>query len=87
MKFIDAILFIEFADFLSAGFKEDTIKKNNYRNGEYWMMIDNPSDKRKPLVQYDTLREKDKEKLVAKFGDPYEFMAKVPIKKMHRNGF
>ena len=81
MKFIDAILFIEFADFLSAGFKEDTIKKNNYRNGEYWMMIDNPSDKRKPLVQYDTLREKDKEKLVAKFGDPYEFMAKVPIKR------
>lgn len=82
MKFIDKILYLDFKDLLSAGWKEDTIKKANFRNGPNWMMIPNPTDKRMPLVQYDTLRLKDKERIIALFGDPYEYVAKQPIKQL-----
>jgi hypothetical protein len=82
LKIVDKILYIEFSDFLLAGWKEDTIKKNNFRNGEFWMMIENPADKRRPLVKFSELRPKDKEKLTAHFGNPYEYIAKAPIKKL-----
>lgn len=82
MKIIETLLYIEFSDFIKAGWKEDTLWKANFRNGEYWMMIKNPSDKRKPLVQFETLRPKDKEKLTLHFGNVYEWIAKEPIKAL-----
>lgn len=82
MILLNNILYIEYADFIAAGWKEDAVKKANFRNGPYWMMIADPNDKRKVLVQFDTLRAKDKEKITIFFGNPYEFVAKVPIKKL-----
>lgn len=82
MKLLDTILYIEFADFINAGWKEDSIKKANFRNGPFWQMVSDPSDRRKTLVQYEALRPKDKEKLTAQFGNPYEYIAKEPIRKM-----
>lgn len=82
MKLIDNILYIEFADFISAGWKDAAVLNANFRNGAYWRMIRNPDDKRKPLVQYDTLRQAHKEKLIQHFGNPYEFIAKEPIRQM-----
>lgn len=52
------------------------------RNGSFWMMIKDPQDGRKVLVEYDPLRPKHKEKIQAKFGNPYEYLAKEPIKKL-----
>ena len=82
MKLINNILYIEFSDFLIAGWKEDAVKKANFRNGPYWMMIPNPTDKRMPLVQYDTLRPKDKQKLTDHYGDVYEHISKEPIRQL-----
>ena len=82
MKLHETILYIEFADFLAAGWKEQAVKMANHRNGEYWQMIKNPSDRRMPMVQFDTLRQKDKDKLTLHFGNPYEYVAKAPIKQM-----
>jgi len=82
MKIINNILYIEFADFMLAGWKADGIKKANFRNGPYWQMIPDWADKRKVLVQYDELRNKDKEKLTAHFGNPYEYIAKQRIKQL-----
>lgn len=82
MKLVDNILYIEFADFIAAGWKEAAVFNANLRNGQYWQMIKDPSDKRKPLVQYDTLRKNHQEKLVAQFGNPYEYISKEPIKKL-----
>ena len=82
MKLLNNILHIEFADFITAGWKEDSIKKANFRNGPFWQMVPDTQDKRKVLVQYDTLRPKDQEKLTAQFGNPYEYIAKEPIKKL-----
>jgi hypothetical protein len=82
MKIIDKILWIEFADFIKAGWKEAAVWNANLRNGSYWQMTRNPDDKRKPLVQYDSLRPKHKEKLTAQFGNPYEYISKEPLMKM-----
>lgn len=82
MKLIDNILYIEYADFVEAGWKEDAIKKANFRNGPYWQMLADPTDKRKVLVQFETMRQKDKEKLIAHFGNPYQHLASFPLMKM-----
>jgi len=82
LKIIEKILYIEFADFINAGWNENTIKSANLRNGAFWMMIKNPSDKRMTLVQFDTLRQKDKDKLTVQFGNPYEYLGKAPIKQL-----
>ena len=85
MQLINNILYIEFADFINAGWKEDTIKKANLRNGSSWQMIQNPLDKRKPLVQFDTLVDDHKNKLTLRYGNPYEWVVKQPIKALLKN--
>lgn len=65
MKRVNDILYIEFKDFIAAGFPHSTVTKANYRNGPFWQMIADPDDRRRPLVQYDTLREEHKAKLDA----------------------
>ena len=94
----DKKLYIEFNDFLAAGWKEDTVKKANVRNGSNWMMVEHPTDKRKPLVEYDCLVDAHKEKIQnwlrkknkcehedsakCECGNPYEYLAKDPIRKL-----
>lgn len=82
LKLVNNILYIEFADFIACGWKEDAIKKANYRNGPFWKMIADPADKRKVLVQFDTLRPKDQQAITNKYGNPYDYISKEPIKKM-----
>lgn len=98
MKIVNDILYIEFKDFMAAGWKENTVFSANLRNGANWQMIKNPSDKRKPLVQYESLIDAHKEKIhhwlkkshackhpdeqKCECGNPYEYMAKEPIRKM-----
>lgn len=82
MKIIDNILWIEYADFLQAGWKEMTLKMANHRNGPFWQMMADPTDKRRPLVKFETLREEHKLKLNDHFGDCNSYIAKAPIKAM-----
>jgi hypothetical protein len=82
MQFVDSILYIESEDFRSAGWKEDTIKKANSRESYNWVTITNPANKRQRLVKYDALTQEHKDKLTLFFKDPYEYAAKLPIKKL-----
>ena len=82
MKIIDNTLWIEFADFLAAGWKEGTLKIANHRNGPYWVMMRNPADRRRPLVQYETLRDEHKKKLNDFFGNVYDVIKREPILAM-----
>lgn len=82
MKIIENILWIEYNDFIAAGWPQMTLKMANHRNGPYWQMIPDPADKRKPLVKYETLRDQHKQKLNDHFGDCYSYNAKAPIKAM-----
>ena len=90
-------LYITFQGLLEAGWKEDTIKKANLRNGANWMMAQNPYTGKK-MTQYDSLIDLHKEKIAkwlrkvnkckhedgekCECGNPYEYMAKEPIRKM-----
>ncbi len=87
LKLISKTLYIEFGDFIAAGWTVDGVKKANLRNGSFWMMIPNPSDARMVLVEYETLRPRHKEKLIAKFGNPYEFISNDPIKQLVTTDF
>lgn len=82
MKIIDKILWVEFSDFIAAGWKTAALKMANHRNGPYWVMMADPMDRRRPLVQYETLRDEHKAKLITFFGDLYEACAVEPIKMM-----
>lgn len=82
MKIVNNILYIQFTDFITAGWSEDSIKKANYRNGTRWQMITDPDDGRAVLVQYETLTDSHKEKLTAAFGEPYLYVSKQPIKAL-----
>lgn len=80
-------MWIEYSDFLHCGWKDDTVKKANLRNGSKWQMMANPDDKRKPLVKFDTLIDDHKEKIKKQFGNPYDYIAKEPIKKLVEKDF
>jgi hypothetical protein len=82
LKLIDNKLWIEYADFVAAGWKENTIRLANHRNGSSWIMCADPYDKRKPLVQFETLKAEHKKKLEEFFGNPYDHIAREPIKAM-----
>ncbi len=87
MKLVNKILYIEFSDFIAAGWTVDGVKKANYRNGAYWQMIPNPDDQRAVLVRFDTLRQKDQQKIELRFGNPYEYLSTEPIKQLVTTDF
>lgn len=90
-------LYITFQGFLAAGWKEQAIKMANVRNGANWMMAQNPYTGKR-MTQYDSLTDAHKEKIAkwlrkankckheegekCECGNPYEYMAKEPIRKM-----
>lgn len=78
----DNILWIEFDDFVDSGISRNTLTSNNQRQGKNWIVVYNEEDKRMPLVRYDKLTNFYKEKLQATFGNPYDYVAKEPIKKL-----
>lgn len=82
MRLIDGILYIEFQEMVDCGVKSEYMRKAKSMGTNCWDFIDDPKDKRKVLVQYDTLREVYKEKVKARFGDPYVRVARTPILNM-----
>ncbi|RXK57691.1 hypothetical protein ESA94_19385 [Lacibacter luteus] len=83
MKFIEYnnenVLFIELVECINCGISEDTIKKATLRKSQSWLIIKDPTDRRKTLVGYEKLSPKNKELIQAKYGDPYGYVVKAPI--------
>lgn len=82
MKLIDNILYLEFSELVSCGVSENTVKKAGLRNSSGWEFINDPADKRKVLISYERLKDAYKELVKVRFGNPYEYLAKDPIRKM-----
>jgi hypothetical protein len=82
MKLIDNNLFIEWREALDCGISENTLKSANLKKSPSWHFIDDPQDKRKVLIGYEKLKEDYKRKVIARLGDPYEYMAKMPIRNL-----
>lgn len=82
MKLIDNIVFLEWRDALECGISDNTLKNARLRNSPSWHFVDDPTDKRKVLIGFDKLKEENKNKVIARFGNPYEYMAKAPIRNL-----
>lgn len=82
MKLIDSCLYLEFADCIDCGIKENTLKKASHRKSPSWVLVNDPADKRKVLISYEDLKDQYKEMIKARFGNPYEYLVKEPIRKM-----
>lgn len=89
MKLIDSKLYIEFAE-MAACIVEATgksrekveiyLRKAKSTGTKCWAFIDDPADRRRVLVCYETLKDEYKAMVQAKYGSPYDHMAKEPIR-------
>jgi len=82
MKLIDGNLFIEWSEMIEAGVSDNTLKKASHRNSPSWHFIKDPQDNRKVLIGYEELRDNYKEKINRRFGNPYDYVAREPIRKL-----
>lgn len=82
MRLIEGILYIEFQEMVECGVKSEYMRKAKSLGTKCWDFIDDPKDRRKVLVQYDTLRQQYKDMVFARFGDPYVRVARTPILNM-----
>lgn len=82
MKFLDQTLYLEFSELIDCGISENTVKKASERKSPSWDIIAHPDDGRKRLIGFEKLREDYKVKVTARYGNPYEYFAKTPIRQM-----
>lgn len=82
MRIIDGILYIAFHEMVECGVSEKYMRKAKSAETNCWDFINDPEDKRKVLVQYETLRDVYKDKVKERFGDPYSYVARTPILNM-----
>lgn len=67
-------LYMEYVDLVQAGILEVTLKMAKLRGSAGWNFIDDPSDKRKALIEYEPLKEKYKDLIIRKYGDPFQMV-------------
>lgn len=66
---------------ISCGVSENTLKSVKSKGISCWTFIQDPSDRRRVLIQYNSLKDKYKDLVIAKYGDPYTYMADSNIKQ------
>lgn len=86
MKIFDEKLYLEPEEWRNCGISEHAVgkAKNRVKNGKNksWDILKDPDDLRRTLVGYEALNDLDKKKVNDTFGNPYEYMAKEPIRRM-----
>lgn len=87
MKIVTDKLYLEFSEMVEAGVSEKTLKSASHRNSSSWNIIDDPADKRKVLIGYEDLRLNYKKQVQERYGDPYDYVAKTPIRNLVKPDF
>lgn len=82
MKFVDNCLYLDLAELTDCGISENTIQTASSRKSASWDIIPHPEDGRKILIGFEKLREDYKAKVFARYGNPYDYFAKAPIRSM-----
>lgn len=73
---------MEAQDFAAIGVPKGTLDSAKARKSKSLPVIDDPEDLRKIIVEYEKLSNKYKEKFIARFGNPYDHIARQPILDM-----
>jgi hypothetical protein len=87
MKFVNELLFLEFSELVACGVSENTIFQAKRRNSSSWNFTDDPDDRRKVLIGYEKLNDQYKELVQKTYGNPYDFIAKQPIRDLLQKDF
>jgi hypothetical protein len=96
LKTIDGTLYIEFQEMVDCmmlqGNKErinveQYLRKAKSTGTKCWEFIADPKDRRKVLVNYEALKDCYKELIQKKFGNPYDYTARQPIKALVQKDF
>jgi len=87
MKIIEDKVYLEFQEMVEAGISDNTIRLAKHRNSPSWNIINDPQDKRKVLIEYEALRLNYKKQVQDRYGDPYDYVAKNPIRLMVKPDF
>ena len=86
-KHIENDLYISFKAMVDCGVPKTTILNAKQYEREGWTFIKDPSDQRKVLIKYEDLKPKYKDKVVAKFGNPYTYAAEKSIKQYLKDDY
>jgi hypothetical protein len=83
LKIIDSVLYLEFDEVIEAGItsRNYLTKAKSIGSGSF-RFLDDPSDKRRVLIEFESLKPENKAKIEKRFGNPYDQVAKGPIKGM-----
>lgn len=79
------VLYLEFREMVDCGISSNTIRCAKRDGTECWNFIDDPADKRKVLVHYESLKDKYKQLVQNRFGNPYKYIANGVIKQHLNN--
>jgi len=82
MRVINNTLYIEWREAIECGLSENTLKNAKLRKSPSWSFIDDPNDGRKVLIEFEKLKDEYKKKIQVRYGNPYEYMAKMPIRNL-----
>jgi hypothetical protein len=67
---------------VDAGISSNTINWAKSKGSKSWGFTNDPEDKRRVLIDFEKLKDDYKKKLTDKYGDPYEYVAQEPIRKL-----
>ncbi|NOS92483.1 MAG: hypothetical protein HOP30_11210 [Cyclobacteriaceae bacterium] len=79
---LEGKMYVKWGAAIEAGISKSTLDVAKNRKSNSWGFTDDPEDKRRVLIDFEKLKDEYKDKIKAKFGDPYEYVAKEPIRQM-----
>jgi hypothetical protein len=83
MKFVNQKLYLTFQQVVDCGIASvEYLKKAKSTGVKSWDFITDADDKRKVLIGYEALKDAHKQMVQRRFGNPYEYVAKEPIKAL-----
>lgn len=83
MKIINSILYVEFDEVIEAGITtRNYLTKAKSTGSGSFTFLDDPSDKRRVLIEFESMKPEAKHKIEKRFGNPYDHCAKGPIRNM-----
>jgi len=81
-ELIDGVLYVTEKALTESGLSVNYYRKEKSTGNKRLKFLDHPDDLRFNLIAYETLSEAHKEKIIARYKDPYDFVARDPILRM-----
>lgn len=78
---IEGIVYCKINILTSVGVKYRTIEFGYRHKSPHWQSIKDPSDNRRRLIAYEPMKDKYKELVIAKYGDPYEWLKRQELER------